>query len=202
MTRHSFHRRISRGCLGPFCPLPRATARVTTEGALTMCQALYKHTASFLLTDIFPVRDYHLHFTDGQTKVQRGEATGPKSHSNGPDLNPGLAEPQDHALCTVVPTPRPHQSPPPEAPQRCGKCRSPHTTPVPLNTLHRARQTNGLNVWERVEMEDSSCSHDRWPSSHEQPHPPPCPSLAGATGTEPPGSARVPVARARPLLGL
>lgn len=80
-----------------------------------MCQALYKHTASFFLTDIFPVRDYHLHFTDGQTKVQRGEATGPKSHSNGPDLNPGLAEPQDHALCTVVHT---YSQAPPVSPTR------------------------------------------------------------------------------------
>lgn len=59
-----------------------------------MCQTLHMHLASVLFTDLFPARDYHSHFTDGHTKVQRGKRLAQSHTAVGPVTNPGIVEPQ------------------------------------------------------------------------------------------------------------
>lgn len=61
-----------------FFPLTLSNSYSSHRGCMCLIYApglisLHEHLTS---------RDYEPHFTDGQTKVQRSEATSPKSHSN------------------------------------------------------------------------------------------------------------------------
>ena len=67
-------------------PLTTNNSYSTHRGS-TRCMDM----ALFLFTNILPVRDYYPHFTDEKTKVQRGEATSPKSHSSGAISEPGIS---------------------------------------------------------------------------------------------------------------